>query len=159
MAPCQSSLLHSSYPRRATLITYYTSMQTRLLINTDIYASFICSKWSGFLDKKRTRQLPYDITFILLVVELALLVPTLVLLLRGSREEKGRSLLMEHITSTAKMLSRQEYFNAVESAIRSAVSTWIDNRFCAEDRRTGRITSKNSKSYRAYGRKRGPGES
>ena len=49
-----------------------------------------------------------------------MLVPTLILLLHVSREEKGRRSLLEQMTTTAKMLSRQEYFNAVESAMRSA---------------------------------------
>ena len=63
---------------------------------------------------------PYDVNFILMLVELSLLVPTLLLIILGSREQRGRRHLMEHLTNTAKMLSRQEYFNSVESAMRSA---------------------------------------
>ena len=53
-------------------------------------------------------------------MELCLLVPTLLLLVLGTREHNGRRRLVEHLTSTAKMLSRQEYFNSVDSAMRSA---------------------------------------
>jgi hypothetical protein len=69
---------------------------------------------------KSSRDLAIDISIILLVVELLLLIPTLLLIILGTREERERKKLMEHITSTAKMLSRQEYFHSVETAMRSA---------------------------------------
>jgi hypothetical protein len=69
---------------------------------------------------KSSRTLAIDISIILLVVELLLLIPTLLLILLGTREERERRKLMEHMTSTAKMLSRQEYFHSVETAMRSA---------------------------------------
>ncbi|MHB1908210.1 MAG: hypothetical protein ACYCQJ_04970 [Nitrososphaerales archaeon] len=56
----------------------------------------------------------------LLVVELTLLVPTLLLLVLGRKEHKGRQHLLEHLTNTGKMLARLEYFHSVESAMRSA---------------------------------------
>ncbi len=67
--------------------------------------------------------MPLDLNLILLVVELLLLVPTLLLLLLGRREEKGRQALLKEITKTAKMLSRQEYFNSVLSAIMTATGS------------------------------------
>lgn len=54
-----------------------------------------------------------DLNFVLLLVELLLLIPTLSLLILGRREERGRQVLIKEITKTAKMLSRQEYFNSV----------------------------------------------
>jgi hypothetical protein len=62
----------------------------------------------------------YDVNSLLLVVELSLLVPTLLLLILGTNEHSGRRRLMDHLTNTARMLSRQEYFNSVDSAMRSA---------------------------------------
>ena len=59
----------------------------------------------------------------LLLVELILLVPTLLLLILGRREERGRRELLSEISKTAKMVSRQEYFNHVESSIQSAKET------------------------------------
>ncbi|MCL4519069.1 MAG: hypothetical protein M1587_07715, partial [Thaumarchaeota archaeon] len=64
-----------------------------------------------------------DLNLILLIVELLLLAPTLLLLLLGRREEKGRQALLKEITKTAKMLSRQEYFNSVLSAIMTATGS------------------------------------
>ncbi|MDG6999503.1 MAG: hypothetical protein JRN15_10350 [Nitrososphaerota archaeon] len=64
-----------------------------------------------------------DLNLILLLVELVLLVPTLLLLLLGRREEKGRQALLKEITKTAKMLSRQEYFNFVLSAMMTATES------------------------------------
>jgi hypothetical protein len=55
----------------------------------------------------------FDANLILLIVELVLLVPTLLLLVLGRREERGRAELLKEITKTAKMLTRQEYFNSV----------------------------------------------
>jgi hypothetical protein len=61
-----------------------------------------------------------DINLVLVIVELILLVPTLLLLVLGRREEKGRRHLLEQITSTAKMVSREEYFNSVRAGMQSA---------------------------------------
>jgi hypothetical protein len=54
-----------------------------------------------------------DVNSLLLLTELILLVPTLLLLVLARREERGRSHLLQEITRTAKMLSRQEYFSYV----------------------------------------------
>jgi hypothetical protein len=59
----------------------------------------------------------------LLLSEIILLVPTLLLLVLGRREEKGRSLLLQEITKTAKMLSRQEYFGYVLLAMQTATKS------------------------------------
>jgi hypothetical protein len=64
-----------------------------------------------------------DINLILLLVELVLLAPTLLLLILGRREERGRRLLLAEISKTARMVSRQEYFNHVESAMQNAKQT------------------------------------
>lgn len=61
-----------------------------------------------------------DLTSLLLLTEIVLLVPTLLLLVLGRREEKGRSLLLKEITKTAKMLSRQEYFSYVLLGMQTA---------------------------------------
>jgi hypothetical protein len=61
-----------------------------------------------------------DINLVLLLVELVLLAPTLLLLLLGRREERGRRMLLAEISKTARMVSRQEYFNHVESAMQNA---------------------------------------
>jgi hypothetical protein len=63
---------------------------------------------------------PVDVNLVLLLVELILLVPTLLLLVLGRREERGRRLLLAEISKTARMVSRQEYFNHVESAMQNA---------------------------------------
>jgi hypothetical protein len=62
----------------------------------------------------------FDINLILLIAELALLIPTLLLLLLGRREERGRRTLLQEITRTAKMLSRQEYFSNIQSSMQIA---------------------------------------
>ena len=64
-----------------------------------------------------------DLNLVLLLVELLLLVPTLLLLLLGRREERGRQALLKEITKTAKMLSRQEYFNSVLSVMMTATES------------------------------------
>lgn len=64
-----------------------------------------------------------DLNFVLLVVELVLLVPTLLLLVLGRNEEKGRKQLLTHITNMAKMVSRQEYFNSVHTSMQKANSS------------------------------------
>lgn len=61
-----------------------------------------------------------DISLILLVAEIVLLVPTLLLILLGRREERGRQTLLKEITNTAKMVSRQEYFNNVQYGMQNA---------------------------------------
>jgi hypothetical protein len=64
-----------------------------------------------------------DINSLLLLTEIVLLVPTLLLLVLGRREEKGRSLLLQEITKTAKMLSRQEYFSYVLLGMQTATKS------------------------------------
>ena len=64
-----------------------------------------------------------DINFLLLLVELILLVPTLLLLVLGRREERGRQYLLKQITNTARMVSRQEYFNNVQFGMQNASLT------------------------------------
>jgi hypothetical protein len=64
-----------------------------------------------------------DINSLLLLTELILLVPTLLLLVLGRREEKGRSHLLQEMTRTAKMLSRQEYFSYVLLGMQTATKS------------------------------------
>ena len=64
-----------------------------------------------------------DVSFVLLIVELILLVATLSLLILARREAHGRQLLLRQITSTAKMVSRQEYFNSVQFGMQNAVAS------------------------------------
>jgi hypothetical protein len=64
-----------------------------------------------------------DINLLLLLVELVLLAPTLLLLILGRREERGRRDLLSEISKTARMVSRQEYFNYVQSAMQNAKET------------------------------------
>jgi hypothetical protein len=68
-------------------------------------------------------DLALDFSFILVVVELVLLVPTLLLLVLGRREERGRRELLVHITSMVKMVSRQEYFNSVHASMHKATKS------------------------------------
>ena len=64
-----------------------------------------------------------DINSLLLLTELILLIPTLLLLVSARREEKGRSQLLQEITRTAKMLSRQEYFSYVLLGMQTATKS------------------------------------
>jgi hypothetical protein len=64
--------------------------------------------------------LSLDVNSLLLLTELILLVPTLLLLVLARREEKGRSHLLQEMTRTAKMLSRQEYFSYVLLGMQTA---------------------------------------
>lgn len=64
-----------------------------------------------------------DVNSLVLLTEIVLLVPTLLLLVLGRREEKGRSLLLQEITKTAKMLSRQEYFSYVLLGMQTATKS------------------------------------
>lgn len=64
-----------------------------------------------------------DFNLVLIVVELALLVPTLLLLVLGRKEERGRRDLLVNITNMAKMVSRQEYFNSVHSSMQKAMKS------------------------------------
>lgn len=57
---------------------------------------------------------------LLLVVELALLVATFVLLLANRREARSREKLIEHFSSVADVITRQEYFVAVVDTIQRA---------------------------------------
>ena len=61
-----------------------------------------------------------DLTAALLAVELVLLVATLVLLIQARRESTGREKLLEQMAHTARIVSRQEYFNAVHFVMQSA---------------------------------------
>ena len=61
-----------------------------------------------------------DLTAVLLAVELILLVATLALLLQARRESKGREDLLEKMADTARIVSRQEYFNAVHFVMQNA---------------------------------------
>jgi len=67
--------------------------------------------------------LAFDISTILLVAEIALLIPTLLLIILGRREEKGRQTLLREITNTARMVSRQEYFNNVQFGMQTAMKS------------------------------------
>ncbi len=64
-------------------------------------------------------QVP-DLTAVLLVVELVLLIVTLSLLIQARRESRGRENLLEQMAHTARMVSRQEYFNSVHFVMQSA---------------------------------------
>jgi hypothetical protein len=61
-----------------------------------------------------------DLTSALLAVELVLLVATLALLIQARRESSGREKLLEQMAHTARIVSRQEYFNAVHFVMQSA---------------------------------------
>ena len=74
-------------------------------------------------DSSIESDLAIDLNFLLLVVELILLVPTLLLLVLGRNEERGRKHLLLQITSMARMVSRQEYFNSVHSSMQKATRT------------------------------------
>jgi hypothetical protein len=67
--------------------------------------------------------LSVDINSLLLLTELVLLVPTLLLLVLGRREEKGRDHLLQEMSRTAKMLSRQEYFSYVLLGMQTATKS------------------------------------
>jgi len=67
--------------------------------------------------------LSIDVSLVLLVVELILLIATLSMLILARREAHGRQLLLRQITSTAKMVSRQEYFNSVQFGMQNAVAS------------------------------------
>lgn len=56
----------------------------------------------------------------LLIVELFLLVATVSLLVLNRREQKSREKMMNHFTSVADVITRQEYFVAVVDAIQRA---------------------------------------
>src|SRR3989475_9969379 len=61
-----------------------------------------------------TFQLP------LLIVELFLLVATVSLLVLNRREQKAREKMIDHFSSVADVITRQEYFVAVVDAIQRA---------------------------------------
>lgn len=61
-----------------------------------------------------------DLTAALLIVELALLVVTLGLIILARRESRGREKLLQQITQTARMVTRQEYFNSVHFVMQNA---------------------------------------
>jgi len=61
-----------------------------------------------------------DLTAALLAVELVLLIATLALLIQARRESAGREKLLEQMAHTARIVSRQEYFNAVHFVMQSA---------------------------------------
>jgi hypothetical protein len=60
----------------------------------------------------------------LLIVELVLLVATLAVLLLNRRESRSREKLMQHFTSVADVITRQEYFVAVVETIQRA-ERWL----------------------------------
>lgn len=61
-----------------------------------------------------------DLTAALLAVELVLLTATLALLIQARRESTGRENLLEQMAHTARIVSRQEYFNAVHFVMQNA---------------------------------------
>lgn len=61
-----------------------------------------------------------DLTAVLLIVELVLLIVTLSLIILARREATGRENLLQQMTHTARMVSRQEYFNSVHFVMQSA---------------------------------------
>lgn len=60
------------------------------------------------------------VQLLLLVVELVLLVATLSLLVLNRRETAARELLMQHFSTVADVITRQEYFVAVIDAVQRA---------------------------------------
>ena len=60
---------------------------------------------------------------LLLVVELILLVATFIVLWANRREARSREALIQHFTSVADVITRQEYFVAVIDTIQSAESS------------------------------------
>ena len=56
----------------------------------------------------------------MLAVELVLLIATLALLIQARRESTGRENLLEQMAHTARIVSRQEYFNAVHFVMQNA---------------------------------------
>ena len=65
------------------------------------------------------------IQLLLLAVELLLLVATLILLILNRREVKARESLMQHFSSVADVITRQEYFVAVVDAIQRSEKTLV----------------------------------
>jgi len=65
-----------------------------------------------------------SLQILLLFVELFLLVATLALLLLSRRESKSRELMMQHFSSVADVITRQEYFVAVVDIIQKA-EKWL----------------------------------
>jgi len=63
------------------------------------------------------------VQFLLLAVELVLLIATIFLLLLNRREAKSRETMMQHFSSVADVITRQEYFVAVVDAIQRAEKT------------------------------------
>ena len=61
-----------------------------------------------------------DLTAALLAVELVLLIATLALIIQARRESTGRENLLEQMAHTARIVSRQEYFNAVHFVMQNA---------------------------------------
>jgi hypothetical protein len=61
-----------------------------------------------------------DLTAVLLAVELVLLLATLALLIQARRESTGREHLLEQMAHTARIVSRQEYFNALHYVMQNA---------------------------------------
>jgi len=62
----------------------------------------------------------FDLTAVLLAVELVLLLATLALLVQARRESVGREHLLEQMAHTARIVSRQEYFNALHFVMQNA---------------------------------------
>ena len=65
----------------------------------------------------------FDLTAVLLAVELVLLLATLALLVQARRESVGREHLLEQMAHTARIVSRQEYFNALHFVMQNAKSS------------------------------------
>ncbi|MDA4119205.1 MAG: hypothetical protein OK436_01320 [Thaumarchaeota archaeon] len=63
------------------------------------------------------------VQLLLLAVELVLLLATIFLLLLNRREAKSRETMMQHFSSVADVITRQEYFVAVVDAIQRAERT------------------------------------
>jgi len=61
-----------------------------------------------------------DLTAALLIVELVLLLATLTLIILARRESSGRENLLQQMSHTARMVSRQEYFNSVHFVMQNA---------------------------------------
>jgi len=67
--------------------------------------------------------LPDVLTYLLLIVEPFLLVVTILLLVLNRREMKSRDSLLRHLSATADVVTRQEYFVTVLESLHAARSS------------------------------------
>ncbi|MFQ6011764.1 MAG: hypothetical protein ACE5KG_06295, partial [Nitrososphaerales archaeon] len=73
------------------------------------------------------------IQILLIVVELILLVATLFVVILGRKEAKGREALITEMGKTARIVSREEYFNNVLEGLQGS-STYVFGRVTGTSR-------------------------